>query len=569
MRRTTFPGPLLRALGAASLLCGCEALPPGLHANSALFPLEGPCPEAASSGQQPLFTSEVQSLLVRVTGPGIDEPIEATGGLSTLTLEGIPAGEDRAVALFGRTADGVPTWRGMRAGVTVLEEQDTAVEVLLAKVADLSCPRTPLSGPRVFHTATQLDDGRVLLVGGAGAETDASVSEGPGARRLTAVATAELYDPATGAFSVAGSLQVERMFHTATKLPDGRVVIVGGVSEAVTAPVGPSNRFPLYPDISPTSLIEVFDPASGTFSTAGDDPAGPRMFHAASLTAQGELLITGGVPGAAPNNDLSNALSSATVCSGAQLLCITGVPMQRPRAGHTTSLLDNGDVLLWGGSVDPSGGPGLEGYKPEVYRGGQFVLLDTAGFSSNALNLFFAATTAYSGYRVVSAGGLVRAPDGSFRLSALDDGGVARGPVFVFDATPEGGNGAVSAGPYVDDGTGGEVLSPLLISEPRFFGAAAPLSGGRRAVLAGGFTSLDLVPSAGLELYSESPFAVKALTVGGQPRLLRQARGGLGAVALGDGTVLLTGGSVLEGGARRPVASGEIFTDPEDPGATP
>jgi len=69
---------------------------------------------------------------------------------------------------------------------------------------------------RVFHTATLLRTGRVLLVGGS--------TDGFG----TDVATAELYDPLTRQFQPTGNMASEREFHTATLLADGRVLIAGG-----------------------------------------------------------------------------------------------------------------------------------------------------------------------------------------------------------------------------------------------------------------------------------------------------------------------------------------------------
>ena len=76
-----------------------------------------------------------------------------------------------------------------------------------------------------MHTATLLQDGRVLVVGG----------EGSG-EAFTLLASAEIWDPATGTFAPAGSLAEARYGHTATLLPDDRVLVVGGWhGEGITA----------------------------------------------------------------------------------------------------------------------------------------------------------------------------------------------------------------------------------------------------------------------------------------------------------------------------------------------
>lgn len=81
-----------------------------------------------------------------------------------------------------------------------------------------------MTSRRVSQSATLLPDGMVLIAGG---ETDSCA----GAVCVFAgtVASAELYDPAAGAFAPTGNMTTPREMHTATRLPDGRVLITGGV----------------------------------------------------------------------------------------------------------------------------------------------------------------------------------------------------------------------------------------------------------------------------------------------------------------------------------------------------
>ncbi len=117
---------------------------------------------------------------------------------------------------------------------------------------------------RFLHTATQLQDGRVLIVGGV----LRSASD--------PVATAEIYDPATGIFTMTGAMATDRERHTATLLADGRVLIVGGTTSTGT-----------------TATVEVYDPSTGSFSVTGS-MAEARTFHTATLLPNGKVLVAGG-----------------------------------------------------------------------------------------------------------------------------------------------------------------------------------------------------------------------------------------------------------------------------------
>src|SRR5438093_3790395 len=120
-----------------------------------------------------------------------------------------------------------------------------------------------LKTARFHHTATLLPDGRVLVVGGEQAHTP--------------LASAELYDPATGTWSATGSLSTARDSHTATLLPNGMVLVAGGRE---TDP-GPS-----------LASAELCDPATGTWSPTGSLDTG-RLYHTATLLPNGMVLVAG------------------------------------------------------------------------------------------------------------------------------------------------------------------------------------------------------------------------------------------------------------------------------------
>src|SRR5437879_2154906 len=97
-----------------------------------------------------------------------------------------------------------------------------------------------LNTARDFHTATLLPNGKVLVAGGVDSSFQASVS-------------AELYDPASGTWAAAGSLNTARYQHTATLLPNGKILIAGGLDNSSHA----------------SASAELYDPASGTWAAAG------------------------------------------------------------------------------------------------------------------------------------------------------------------------------------------------------------------------------------------------------------------------------------------------------------
>jgi hypothetical protein len=112
--------------------------------------------------------------------------------------------------------------------------------------------------------------------------------------------TAELYDPVTGTFTAtSGPMLAPRALHSATLLPDGRVLIVGGVSQ-LAAQYGQFDsqhplqyyQYPLY-----TYTTEIYDPGTDRFSAGGVITA--RLAPTATTLLNGHVLIAGGGPLAA------------------------------------------------------------------------------------------------------------------------------------------------------------------------------------------------------------------------------------------------------------------------------
>jgi len=182
-----------------------------------------------------------------------------------------------------------------------------------------------MGSPRGWHTATLLTDGRVLVTGG---NSEAG---------SVASATAELYDPGTGAFTPTGSMTVARFQQTATLLKNGKVLIVGGASGDPP---------------SPTATAELYDPATGTFAVTGSLMSA-RQEHTATLLADGKVLIAGGETHVISSSDLQ-ATATAEVYDAAVGSFSPAGLMIISRNAHTATLLPNGATLITGGGLDSS-----------------------------------------------------------------------------------------------------------------------------------------------------------------------------------------------------------------------
>ena len=234
------------------------------------------------------------------------------------------------------------------AGTQTITATDIATASLTGSSSSIHVPAlasgfTPtgsMSNPRESHTATLLNDGKVLVVGGDVWQLHpryCSLMDGqPCPSRFTPLASAELFDPASGSFTGTGSMAAPRTLHTATLLGDGKVLVTGGDSGL---------------DFStPLATAEIFDPSNGLFTSTGN-MVSTRTGHTATLLANGKVLLAGGSGGNSPPNVATSTAEIFDPTTGE--FTATG-SMGTPRVNSTATLLNNGDVLVTGGE-DASG----------------------------------------------------------------------------------------------------------------------------------------------------------------------------------------------------------------------
>ncbi len=162
---------------------------------------------------------------------------------------------------------------------------------------------------RASPTLTPLSNGKVLVAGG---------------NNGSQLASAELYDPATNTWSTAGSMYIGRSGHRAVLLPNGKVLVAGG-----------------YNGFSQMSSAELYDPATNTWSTTSA-MASARSGHMLMLLPNGKVLAAGGYNG-------STYSSTAELYDPASGTWSAAHPMATSRTGVVAALLPNGKVLVAGG----------------------------------------------------------------------------------------------------------------------------------------------------------------------------------------------------------------------------
>ncbi|HXU09427.1 MAG TPA: kelch repeat-containing protein, partial [Blastocatellia bacterium] len=163
------------------------------------------------------------------------------------------------------------------------------------------------------HTATRVADGRVLVIGG---------------RNRAPLESTEFFDPATASFEYGPSLNRARAGHSATVLGDGRVLIVGGDDQGTA---------------------EIFDPEKQTFSLLDERLNASRAFHSAVLLRNGKVLIAGGLA------QDKTALRDGQLFDPRTLsFTLTRNSMRGARKRPTLRVLPDGKVQIIGGDAQRS-----------------------------------------------------------------------------------------------------------------------------------------------------------------------------------------------------------------------
>lgn len=276
----------------------------------------------------------------------------------------------------------------------------------------------PMVHPRTETTATRLGDGRVLVVGGGAPFVDPPVEW---------TRKAEIYDPAMRGFAEAGEAGFYRSGHTATLLHDGRVLITGGHC---------ATRFGDDGDYGNCSSAELYDPQSDTFAPTGS-MAAPRVGHRATALADGRVLITGGYDNVY-GEDLHPSSTAEIYDPVTGVFRKTASDPLSARAYHAATSLPNGEVLLAGGYTGLAEPPTvvmLEVYSPSDDRFRQ-----VGELRPEVGGVLFPSATVLSDGRALLAGGYYFPGPHSFFPGAVNNAslfGAAR-PDAIFDDGFEG-----------------------------------------------------------------------------------------------------------------------------------
>jgi len=377
---------------------------------------------------------------------------------------------------------------------------------------------------RIYHTATRLQDGSVLVVGGYNG--------------TTTFASAERYYPATGTWVSAGSMATARNSHTATLLPNGTVLVVGGI--LYTGPAGT-----LF------SSTELYDPATNTWTAGAPLTLGNRSSHSAVLLGNGKVLVVAGLqsyPDCAYRStaELYNPATGTWAATGSLHLA---------RSSASTTLLANGKVLLAAGPANNCPTPNNGMNQAEIYdpvTGAWTVTgnLSLSRYANSIATLPSGKVLLAGGYSVggpTATADLYDPSTGTFaltgslataRVASVGSGDNGTGPVLqsgkVLFAGGSTTSGTILGSAELYDPTSGTWSTTGSLTTPRTYNTATLLQDGRVLVVGGSGTGSFSLASA--ELYTP-PAVVSWASSNGSAATITQT--GL-ATGVSSGTSTIT-----------------------------
>lgn len=285
-----------------------------------------------------LYLSGMKAALRRVLVAGLLTGLAATGPISAnakTTDSGVWAPTPNMLeGHVAHTATLLSDGRVLIAGGTHVDGVARARSELFDPRANRWTRAADMIHSRAGHAATLLADGNVLVTGGV---------TGLGIYPVEALASAEIYHPATNSWTPVAAMRAVRRMHSSVRLHDGRVLVVGGTNVAPSSPLPAAEQ----------EQAELYDPPRDAWSFAGMGLP-PLSGQAATVMPNGTVLVTGG------STDMGFATTGAEIFDPAINRWQSATwPMATPRYRHTATLLPDGKVLLLGGystQPQPSGG---------------------------------------------------------------------------------------------------------------------------------------------------------------------------------------------------------------------
>jgi hypothetical protein len=251
----------------------------------------------------------------------------------------------------------------------------------------------PMAVARADFTATLMPDGKVLVVGGVADVTVAG----------TATSDVEIYDPATKRFTAAAPLSIGRAGHTATLLPNGKVLVAGGYTQLGNAAL---------------ATVEVYDPATNSWSIAAP-MAHRRADQAAVLIGGGRVMVVGGSDyppvGIGPHGSAPAVIPPEIYDPATDTWSTVALQKLDRPVDPTATLLKDGRVLVVGGQYMWNS-PDEATERSEVYNVTSNTWSDVTPDARFAARQYQSATLLGNGFVLVAGGSVDLQPVGTAAL---------------------------------------------------------------------------------------------------------------------------------------------------------